>query len=162
MATQQGEDLDLRDRRLSVIDLTEGPAPRLLVVDDDPDVRAWLRIALELQGWVVEEASTAEEALEMVGRVPPDLVILDHHLPGATGLGCARILRERHPGMSLVMFSAYLDRIQETEADLLELETISKVDHDSLLRYLSAHLEALTERTTGRLGTETPSRSTRR
>jgi CheY-like chemotaxis protein len=143
MATQRGEDLDLRDRRLPVIDLTGAPAPRLIVVDDDPDIREWLRIALELQGWVVDEAGSAEEALEMVDRVQPDLAILDHHLPGATGLGCARVLRERHPGMRLVMFSAYLDAVEGTEAERLELETISKVDHDSLLRYLSAHLEVL-------------------
>jgi two-component system alkaline phosphatase synthesis response regulator PhoP len=63
----------------------------ILVVDDEPDVRAYLRSALEDAGFSVETATDGLEALEMVRRRLPDLISLDLVMPGHSG---ARLYRE--------------------------------------------------------------------
>lgn len=62
-----------------------------LVVDDEQDVRRYLRTALEDDGFEVEEASDGREALEIVTRRRPDLISLDLVMPGYSG---ARFHRE--------------------------------------------------------------------
>lgn len=64
---------------------------RVLVVDDEPDVRAYLRSALEDAGFLVETAVDGLEALEKVRRNPPDLISLDLVMPRHSG---ARFHRE--------------------------------------------------------------------
>jgi DNA-binding response OmpR family regulator len=59
--------------------------PYILVVDDDEDFRAGLRIALEMKGYHVEEASNGEEALPMLSAKPPLLVLLDLQMPVMNG-----------------------------------------------------------------------------
>lgn len=49
----------------------------VLTIDDDPDVRAALRVVLEAEGFAVGEASSAEEGLKIAGRIQPDAVIID-------------------------------------------------------------------------------------
>ena len=58
---------------------------RVLVIDDDPQVRKLLRRLLEPGGYVVEEAGTAENALQMIASDAPDLVFLDLNLPDRSG-----------------------------------------------------------------------------
>jgi len=58
---------------------------RVLVVDDESDVLLSLRIVLETAGYEVFEATSGEEALEMLGETEPDLVVLDIVLPGIDG-----------------------------------------------------------------------------
>ncbi len=65
----------------------------VLVVDDEPHIRAVLRGYLEADGYAVLEASTGEEALDRIHRDPPDLVLLDVMLPGIDGLEVLRRLR---------------------------------------------------------------------
>ncbi|MGZ4412383.1 MAG: helix-turn-helix domain-containing protein [Gaiellaceae bacterium] len=62
-----------------------GSGPRVLVVDADPGVRALLRERLQAQGCVVEEASSAEEGLRLVGRKPPRLLLLNLRMRRADG-----------------------------------------------------------------------------
>lgn len=58
---------------------------RVLVVEDDPDIRAEIAAALEAAGHDVYEAKNGEQALRQVDSVPFDLVLLDHNLPGMSG-----------------------------------------------------------------------------
>jgi DNA-binding response OmpR family regulator len=58
----------------------DAPAPRALVVDDDPALRLLVRVNLELDGFVVEEAASVEEADTAVRNAKPDVVLLDVHL----------------------------------------------------------------------------------
>jgi two-component system KDP operon response regulator KdpE len=68
--------------------------PRVLVVDDEPQIRRSLRVALRANGYEVEEAATGEAALEQAATRLPELVILDLSLPDIDGVEVCRRLRE--------------------------------------------------------------------
>ena len=57
---------------------------RVLVVDDDPDIRAVVGMALEDEGYAVEAAGDGAEGLAAVERQRPDVILLDMRMPGAT------------------------------------------------------------------------------
>ncbi len=68
--------------------------PRVLVVDDELQIRRFLRITLEANGYQVYEAGTGHDAIQEVARVRPDLLILDMGLPDMDGLDVLQRLRE--------------------------------------------------------------------
>ena len=63
-----------------------GQPKRVLVVDDESDIREYLKSALIDAGFVVDEAADGQQALEMVWRNPPDLVSLDLVMPRHSGV----------------------------------------------------------------------------
>lgn len=67
----------------------------ILVVDDDPKIRALLRRTLQLEGYRVLEAADGREALKLLDREEPDLVILDVLMPGPDGFAVCERIRER-------------------------------------------------------------------
>jgi CheY-like chemotaxis protein len=70
---------------------------RILIVEDDNDFLLALRTVLEARGFETDEAATAEEGIDKVLSVEPDVVILDVMLPGGyEGFEVARALREEH------------------------------------------------------------------
>jgi two-component system, OmpR family, KDP operon response regulator KdpE len=69
-------------------------AGRVLVVDDEPQIRRSLRVTLHANGYDVDEAATGEAALDMASVHPPLLVILDLNLPDMNGVEVTRRLRE--------------------------------------------------------------------
>jgi len=68
--------------------------PRILVVDDEPAIRRFLRTSLVAHQYDVQAVANGEEALEAVRAYRPDLVILDLGLPGLGGIDVTRLLRE--------------------------------------------------------------------
>ncbi len=70
-----------------------GLRPTVLVVEDDADIRELLRFNLEREGFAVEEAGDGGEALRLVDRRVPELLVLDLMLPGMPGLELCRKLR---------------------------------------------------------------------
>ena len=68
-------------------------AGKILVVDDDPQIRRVMKATLVAQHYEVVEARTGEEALEIVPRDMPSLVLLDMNMPGMGGLETCRALR---------------------------------------------------------------------
>jgi excisionase family DNA binding protein len=84
---------------------------RVLVVDDDPDLREFLRVNLELEGYDVREAGSAEEGLAVLGEVSPDLVLLDVNMPGVDGWEMLRRLQERHgvESIPVIMYSGMVE-----------------------------------------------------
>ncbi len=68
---------------------------RVLLVEDDPSQAAFASSLLRHQGLDVQVASTAAGALHLLGNRPPDLVLLDIHLPDMSGLDLAQLIRER-------------------------------------------------------------------
>lgn len=113
--------------------------PRILVVDDAEDVRQWLRLTLEARGWDVVDAEDGEGALEAFGAGPsPDLVVLDHMMPGMTGLEVAGVMRDRGYAGPIMLFSAYLSAGMAGELRRLRVTPVSKVDHAALYRVIDA------------------------
>jgi CheY-like chemotaxis protein len=79
---------------------------RILLVEDDPAVRELLRHALESRGYHVDAGCTGEEGLALCDVLdPPDLLITDLILPGATGPLIAERLRRRAPGVKVLLMS---------------------------------------------------------
>lgn len=68
--------------------------PRILVVDDEPGIRKFLRVSLTAHEYLVKEASTGAEAVMVAAEFRPDLVVLDMGLPDMTGLEVIGQVRE--------------------------------------------------------------------
>ena len=69
-------------------------AGRILVVDDDPQIRRVMRVTLTGQGYEVDDAKSGEAALEKLRDERFDLVLLDMNMPGMGGLETCRAIRE--------------------------------------------------------------------
>lgn len=80
---------------------------RVLVVDDDPEIRKMIELAFPLPDWDVTTVAAAEPALESFTAGALDIVLLDLQLPTISGLAVLRILRERDPTVPVIMFSGY-------------------------------------------------------
>ncbi|MEU4744900.1 response regulator transcription factor [Actinosynnema sp. NPDC023658] len=93
---------------------------RLLVVDDDPDVRDSLRRSLEFEGYEVVTAADGAEALRLLAAAPvPDLAVLDLMMPHVDGLETCRRLRaagQRLPVLMLTARDALGDRVTGLDA----------------------------------------------
>ena len=84
----------------------EGAAkPVLLVVDDEPDLRALLGEYFGRHGFDVLTAEDAARAREVLATVSPQAVLLDINMPGENGLSLARWLRDAHPRTGLLMLT---------------------------------------------------------
>jgi two-component system, cell cycle sensor histidine kinase and response regulator CckA len=92
------------------------PRIRILLVDDDPLIRSLARELLEKLGYEVETAGHGEEVLARFHQdPPPDLVILDYHLPGLSGLEVMRRLMTSHPGAKVLMASGFFSNQEMAE-----------------------------------------------
>jgi excisionase family DNA binding protein len=97
-----------------------GPGPRgggplVLVVDDDARLREFMRVNLEMEGYSVREAASADEALEALEDQAPELVLLDVVMPGVDGWQMLQRMQERHGSIPVIMFSGKVD--DESAAD---------------------------------------------
>jgi CheY-like chemotaxis protein len=84
----------------------------ILVIDDDPDVRAFIAATLEEQGYRVREAADGERGLKEATREAPDLVVLDFIMPGLSGAEVASRILAKRPEQPILFVSGY----SETEA----------------------------------------------
>jgi two-component system, OmpR family, KDP operon response regulator KdpE len=69
-------------------------AGRIMVVDDQANIRRFMRSSLVAEGYEVNEAKTGEAALENIRELRPDLVVLDMNMPGMGGLAACRAIRK--------------------------------------------------------------------
>ena len=116
---------------------------RLLVVDDDPSIRAMLREYLEGHGFAVAEAGSGAQMREQIEREVPDAVLLDVRLPGEDGLVLARYLREHHD-VGIIMVTASGDVVDRVVG--LELGADDYVAKPFDLRELLARLKSVLRR----------------
>ncbi len=82
---------------------------RIIVVEDDPDLRIDLVDYLTLKGYVALGAASGQHLWDLLKVHAPDLVLLDIGLPDQSGLEVAPLLRQKHPGVGIVMLTAYGD-----------------------------------------------------
>lgn len=111
----------------------ENPAVTdVLVVDDTPEIRQYLRRLLELHGYQVETACTGEEAVRLVANgCGASVVLLDMQMPGIDGLATLRSLRELRPELQVIMCSGVddPDRIQEARLLGAQAYLVKPVQH---------------------------------
>lgn len=89
-------------------------AGRILVVDDEPQIRRIMRTTLTGAGYEVDDAKTGEEGLEKLRDYHPDLVLLDMNMPGMGGLAACREMRAT-TGVGIIMLT-----VRNTEADKVQ------------------------------------------
>ncbi|MDP2423170.1 MAG: sigma-54 dependent transcriptional regulator [Bacteroidales bacterium] len=82
---------------------------RILIIDDDAMVRLLLSELLKKHGYEVVQAKDGASGLSMVKTLAPDLVITDYNMPGITGLDVVSELSRLHPGLPVIMLTAYGD-----------------------------------------------------
>jgi two-component system KDP operon response regulator KdpE len=91
------------------------PAPKILVVDDEPPIRKLLRMGLSSQGYDVVEAADGKSALELLAKKPA-LVILDLGLPDIDGHDLLRRIRHRQENLPIIVLSSRGDEAGKVTA----------------------------------------------
>lgn len=91
---------------------------RVLIVDDEFDMRLLLRTVLSAsKGFeVVGEAVDGASAIEAVRQLQPELVVLDYRMPDRNGVDVARAILAEHPGLPILLFSAFVDDSVQADA----------------------------------------------
>jgi CheY-like chemotaxis protein len=98
---------------------------RVLVVDDERDIRLVASMSLSRAGFEVEEAASGDEALDLDADAF-DAIVLDQRMPGLTGLDTAQALIERGYRGALVLFSGYLTPEVEEASAAIGMRTLDK------------------------------------
>src|SRR3954468_20725465 len=119
--------------------------PRVLVVDDDPQLREALSRALQLDGYDVSTASNGVKALDAISSARPDLVVLDVMMPYVGGLDVCRTLRERKDRLPILVLTAR-DEVGDRVAGL-DAGADDYLTKPFALDELRARLRALLRRT---------------
>ncbi|MCU1376515.1 MAG: two component transcriptional regulator, LuxR family [Actinomycetia bacterium] len=103
---------------------------RVLVVDDEPDVRLLLRLQLETNGHhVTGEAADGEEALAACRLDPPDIMILDLLMPGTNGFEVIPRLRADFPDVAVIAYTAVAGDFVRNEMARLRIPLVLKTAH---------------------------------
>jgi PAS domain S-box-containing protein len=89
---------------------TAQPQSRILVVDDDPEVRSILVASLEILGHAVTAAEDGAAGLKAIDAAEPDLMIVDYAMPGLNGAEVADRARARHSALPIILASGYADK----------------------------------------------------
>jgi len=93
--------------------------PKLLIVDDEPEIVKTLQDFFTLKGYHVIGASSGEEALSILEKERVDLALLDVKLPGIEGPEVARIIKDKYPATKLVIITGHLEEAQNLISDNL-------------------------------------------
>lgn len=117
---------------------------RILIVDDEPHQRRSLSYGLTIEGFEVDQAVDAHEALSKLDTAPYDLAIVDLMMPGFNGLELVRRMRTRYPQVMVVLTSAY--HLSEVQLRKIGLDAIAFVPKPYSLEDLSGYLRDRLER----------------
>ena len=111
-----------------------------LIVDDEVDVRLLLQLLINQENHglhVVGEAVNGEQALEMRRQLDVDVVVLDHRMPGLSGLETAAQMLAEEPGLPIILYSAFIDHRMQTEAEAIGVRNcVTKDDGAGLIATL--------------------------
>jgi len=109
---------------------------RVLIVDDEEDMRALVRATIEIANEglkVAAEAPDGDTAMSLVREKHPEVVVLDHRMPGVSGLDTAKRILAEHPDQAIVLFSSFLDRNVMMNAERLGVRVCLAKDDIRLL-----------------------------
>ena len=115
---------------------------RILVVDDEENIRFLFKEELEEEGFLVELASSGEEALERLSLCRPDLITLDIKMPGMNGIEVLKRIRELERNLPIVLCSAYGDYKQDFTTWASDAYVVKSAD----LRELKSTIRKFLER----------------
>jgi CheY-like chemotaxis protein len=131
-------------QRQSMLEDSPGSVRRVLVVDDDDEMRILLRRMLESEGCQVTERDRGTHVLEALRSAPVDLVILDKEMPGLSGLDLLPLLRREFPAVPVVFVTAFGGR--QVAASALRLGATSYLEKPFRLGQLRDVIDGLTSR----------------
>ncbi len=123
------------------------PGARILVVEDDANIRRGLLDGLELEGYTVQAAADGREARRMLAQCPPDLVLLDVMIPHVSGYDLCRELRKAGDATPVIMLTAKGQEVDRVVG--LELGADDYVAKPFSFRELVLRIEAVLRRTRG-------------
>ena len=86
---------------------------RILIVEDDPAIAAFVQTALEREGFGIEVVEDGNRVLDRVAATPPDLILLDLMLPGMDGLQICQAVRRRPAYIPIIMLTAKDDEVDK-------------------------------------------------
>jgi two-component system, OmpR family, KDP operon response regulator KdpE len=119
---------------------------RILVVDDEPPIRRWLKANLETRGYAVDTAETGEEGIVAFENRRPDLLILDLLMPGMGGIDVVRKLRAVST-IPIIVLSAIGEEAQKVQA--LEIGADDYMTKPFGMEELFARIRSLLRRAAG-------------
>lgn len=118
---------------------------RILVVDDEPQIRRVMRTTLVTQGYEVTDARSGDEALELFRRDKYDLVLLDFNMPGMTGVETCRAIRV---GSDVAIIMLTVRNTQKDKVDALDAGADDYVTKPFSMSELLARIRAALRRVT--------------
>ena len=116
----------------------------ILIVDDESAIRQALRVLLGSFGFQIEEASSGEQALELLGNTSYDAVLLDMNMPGMGGMTACREIRRRVPDLPTLMLTVRDG--QEDKVEAFEAGADDYVTKPFHIRELTARVRAALRR----------------
>jgi len=116
---------------------------RILVVDDEPQIRRVMRTTLTSEGYIVSDARNGEEALERLREEKPDLILLDVNMPGINGLETCRAIRA---GSDAAIIMLTVRNTEQDKVDALDAGADDYVSKPFHTRELLARIRAALRR----------------
>jgi len=107
---------------------------KILVVDDEDNIRLLYQEVLRDEGYEVALAGNAEEALQAIASSPPDLITLDVKMPGMSGVDFLKKLKESHKDIPVILCSAYGAYKQDFQLWASEAYVVKSADMQELKR----------------------------
>jgi DNA-binding response OmpR family regulator len=120
-----------------------GMKPKVLVVDDETNIRNSLAAIFTSRGYESKTAFSAEQAVEIIAGWEPDLAIVDVGLPKMNGIDLAIALKNGHPTCRVLLFSGQpntADLLAQAEANGHLFEIVAKPAHPTVMLNRAAHL----------------------
>jgi CheY-like chemotaxis protein len=114
---------------------------KILVADDEMAIRLLYSEELKEEGYEVYTAANGREALEIIEKVPLDLVILDIKMPEMDGIEALRQIKEKKPDLPVVLSTAYGDYKQDFATWASDDYLVKSSDLEDLKRSVKKHLK---------------------
>jgi len=105
---------------------------KLLVVDDEKNIRKLYETELTREGYDVVTVESAEDALEKLETDPPDLIVLDIRLEGMDGIDCLRTIMEKRRDLPVILNSAYSTYKQDFASWMADAYVVKSADLSEL------------------------------